>query len=503
MPASPPDYLILGSGMAALSLGAQLATAGQRVRILEAHEYPGGYAHSFPMGGYRLCAQVHYVFGCHPGGAIAEMLDRVGLGGEVRFRPLDPDGFDHVVVSGDRYRIPNGFDTFRDRLLLRHPEHTTPILAYFRLLSAVRDELDLLPDQPRPWDYALAPFRVPNVLRWRNATLGEVYDHLHVPRRLRAVLAGQSGDYLLPPSQVSFLLHTALVAGYDRGAWYPERHYGHMVDKLVETITSRPGCTVEFEKEVDHIEIRGGRVTGVRTRDGEVHTAGTYVSNIDPARTVALAGAEHFPTAYTRRVTYPYSCGSFTLYLGVKGLDLRDHGFGSWNVWHYPHDDLDRIYSDQLDRGDLSDPWLFCATPSLHSDAAGLTPPGHQLLEVATACDHRHFSQKKAEGSRAYTQEKVRVRDRILDLLEERYVPGLRKHLALKVVGSATTNARYCWAPQGNAYGAALTPASRSRVPFDTPIPNLYLVNATAGWPSVCGAVRSGTRLYEKLAAGR
>ncbi len=503
MSASPPDYLILGSGMAALSLGAQLATAGQRVRILEAHEYPGGYAHSFPMGGYRLCAQVHYVFGCHPGGAIAEMLDRVGLGGEVRFRRLDPDGFDQVVVSGDRYRIPNGFDTFRDRLLVRHPEHATPILAYFRLLSAVRDELDRLPDQPRPWDYALAPFRVPNVLRWRNATLGEVYDHLHLPPRLRAVLAGQSGDYLLPPSQVSFLLHTALVAGYDRGAWYPERHYGHMVDKLVETITSRPGCTVEFEKEVDHIEIRGGRVTGVRTRDGEVHTAETYVSNIDPSRTVALAGAEHFPTAYTRRVTYPYSCGSFTLYLGVKGIDLRDHGFGSWNVWHYPHDDLDRIYADQLDHGDLSDPWLFCATPSLHSDAAGLTPPGHQLLEVATACDHQHFSQKKAEGSRAYTQEKVRVRDRILDVLEERYVPGLRKHLALKVVGSATTNARYCWAPQGNAYGAALTPASRSRVPFDTPIPNLYLVNATAGWPSVCGAVRSGTRLYERFAAGR
>ena len=69
----------------------------------------------------------------------------------------------------------------------------------------------------------------------------------------------------------------------------------------------------------------------------------------------------------------------------------------------------------------------------------------------------------------------------------------------MKVVGSATTNARFCWAPEGNAYGAALTPASLRRVPFQTPYPNFFLCNATAGWPSVCGAVGSGMRLFDEL----
>ena len=40
-----------------------------------------------------------------------------------------------------------------------------------------------------------------------------------------------------------------------------------------------------------------------------------------------------------------------------------------------------------------------------------------------------------------------------------------------------------------------------TRVPSRTPFRNLYLVNATAGWPSVRGAVRSGLRLTDALTA--
>ena len=499
MAASPVETLILGSGMAGLTVGALLASAGQRVRILEAHEHPGGYAHSFRMGPWRLCAQVHYVFGCGEGEAVRTFLRRIGLEGEITFRRLDPDGFDHVVVGEERYRIPNGFPLWRDRLLGTFPAYGKEIRAWFRLLEAVAVELDLLPSEPGPLDYLCAPLRVPHLLRWRTSTLQDVYDHLGIPPRLQAILAGQSGDYLLPPEKVSFLLHAALVAGYDRGAWYPDRHYGHLVDALVGHIVSHPGCAVELQREVDHIEVARGRVAGVHTTDGETWTAGTYISNIDPTRTIALADPGTFPPSYVRGTTYPYSCGSFTLYLGLRGIDLREHGFGSWNVWHYPHDDLNRLYADQVDRHDLSDPWLFLATPTLHSDAPGLAPAGHHLLEVATACDHAHFRALKEQGGDAYLREKVRVRERILDILEERYVPGLRKHVALKVVGSATTNARYCWAPEGNAYGAALTPAGLRRVPFATPLPNLFLVNATAGYPSVCGTVGAGMRLFDQL----
>ena len=198
---------------------------------------------------------------------------------------------------------------------------------------------------------------------------------------------------------------------------------------------------------------------------------------------------------------YAYSAGTFTLYLGVDGLDLRDHGFGSWNVWHYPHADLDRIYDDQGLRHDLSNPWLFMSTPTLHSDAPGIAPPGHQILEVATSCDYERFARLRKTDRRAYNREKKKIKDSLLELIEARYVPRLREHLAIQVAGSPVTNERYCFAPEGNAYGAALTPANvgRGRRPFKSTLENLWMANATAGFPSVAGALGAGMRLYDTL----
>lgn len=43
------DYLIVGSGLSALVFGALMANSGKTVQILEAHEHPGGFGHTFTM----------------------------------------------------------------------------------------------------------------------------------------------------------------------------------------------------------------------------------------------------------------------------------------------------------------------------------------------------------------------------------------------------------------------------------------------------------------------
>jgi phytoene dehydrogenase-like protein len=256
-----------------------------------------------------------------------------------------------------------------------------------------------------------------------------------------------------------------------------------------------------LQHEIARIDIQGGRVAAIETNTGKRFRAQRYISNIDPAQTMKLAGAEHFPSDYRRKLRYEYSCSTFTLYLGLHGCDLRDYGFGSFNVWHYPHDDINRIYRDQLERSDLSNPWLFLATPTLHSDAPGLAPPGHHVLEVATSCSFEHFETLRAQDPRAYTRAKTKLRDTIYEVLEANYLPDLRKHLDMHVAGTPLTNAHFCWSPRGNAYGSALTPANiaRGRLDFETPIRNLFVVNATAGYPSIGGTVSAGLRLYERL----
>ena len=497
------DDLVIGSGMAGLAVASLLAKSGRRVLVLEAHDVPGGYAHTFTMKGFRFCAQVHYVFGCGEGETVDRLLGRLDLRDVVPFVRLDPEGFDHVVVAGDRVRVPNGLAKYRERLLRRYPAWRAPILGYFETVAAVGEELDRSEDMPKeltPLSVVRSAYRFRHLLRYARSTLDDVYDSLCMPPHLRAILAGQSGDYLLPPRDVSFLLHVALVCGYDRGAYYPRGHYFSLVEAIADAIRSRPGCALLLDHEVERIHAEGGRVVGVTTKSGDRYTASRYVSNVDPRRTAELVGADHLARD-AKRLRYEYSCGTITMYLAIKGLDLRDHGFGSFNVWHYPHDDINRMYDDQLRRHDLGDPWLFMSTPTLHSDAPGLCPPGHQILEVATCADHAHFAELRRRDRRAYNVEKKRIRERLLDVIEARYVPRLRDHLALRVVGTPATNERFCRAPAGNAYGAALVPGqvTHGRRPFRTQLDNLWMANATAGLPSVAGAIGAGMRLYGEL----
>ncbi len=487
--------------MAGLSVAALLARAGRRVLVLEAHDVPGGYAHTFTVRRHRFCAQVHYIFGCGEGETIHRLLDALGVVDRVPFVRLDPEGFDHVIVGDERVRVPNGLPKYRDRLMRRFPQWQRPIARYFHEVAAVCEELDLLPPRITPWVALRSAHRHLRLLRYLSWTLADFYDHVGMPPLLRAILAGQSGDYLLPPRDISFLLHVALVGGYDKGAYYPKNHFFHFVDTIADVIRSTPGCAILLEQEVERIDVDGGRVTGVVTKDGRVFRAQRYVSNVDPRRTAELATEGAFARDRSR-LAYEYSCGTFTMYLAVKDLDLREHGFGSFNVWHYPHDDIDRMYDDQLVRHDLSNPWLFMSTPTLHSDEPGLCPPDEQILEIATAVDHARFARLRREDRRAYNREKKRIVETLLDLVAARYVPRLREHLSLRLAGTPATNERFCRAPAGNSYGASLVPANvrPGRGPYRSAVDNLWMANATAGFPSVAGAVAAGLRLYEELA---
>ena len=96
-----PDYLIVGSGLSALTFGALMANSGKVVRILEAHEHPGGFGHTFMMAKkYTFNAQFHYVWDCGEGQTVNRVLKKLGLDQEVTFERYDPEGFDHMRMPG-------------------------------------------------------------------------------------------------------------------------------------------------------------------------------------------------------------------------------------------------------------------------------------------------------------------------------------------------------------------------------------------------------------------
>lgn len=496
------DYVILGAGLGGLSAAACLTRQGYRVAVLEKHYLPGGCCHTFDYGDYRFCADVHYIYQCGPNQTIPQFLNYIGR--DVTFNSLDPDCIDRVVTPDVDFAIPLDWKKFRQRLLDEFPEESGPINTYCDDIKRLHDEVRQLGQEVRWYDQKWYDWlKLPkylNLFQKRNWTLQDLYDHAGLSPKLQDLLAGQSGDYALPPSEIALLTHMSLVWDYSEGAYYPKYHFKGFVDTIVDAIVEGGG-TVRYMTPVEHIEVGDGEVKWVTAGGTDFVATQAYISDLDPKLTVNLmAGNALSPQERHRLTDYEYSASAFNIYLGLDSrFEPEKYGIGNWNIWYYPKGNLNLSYREQL-AGNLDHPWIFLSCPTLKSTAPGMAPEGHHVLEIATVCPYEPFKQLKETDLRAYKAKKREVYQSIMTSVRD-LIPDVDKYTRMKVYGTPTTSEHYLGQPQGNIYGAKLVPSQvgLNRLGYRTELPNLMLVGASAGYPSVPGVISNGMDVVELL----
>lgn len=499
------DYLIIGTGMAALSAGALLANAGYRICMLEAHDIPGGYAHTFTMNDFSFCAQVHYIWGCAPGQVFYEILKRLGLHDEISFQPLNPQGYDHVILpDGKRIKIPYGYDKLTQNIDAEYPGQRKNLQKFFSILERLSSEMQQFPEKIRWWNYVTLGCKFLTLFQYKNKTLQDVFNECGLSKEIQAILSANTGDFMSPPEELSIIAYAGLFGGYNAGAYYPTKHFNFLVARLASYITEHQGCHIYYETEVSAIDTAGNSVTQIKTADGKIFTAGKILCNMDPQKASYMIGREKFPKEYLPALSYDYSPSILMIYLGIKGIDLRDFGFGNHNTWHLEQWDLNQTWKDS--RTNCYDkPWVFMSTPTLHTNQPGIAPKGCQILEVATAANYDFFKDLHERNPHQYRAQKRALTDILLEIVERKHIPNLQRHLALKVVGTPTTNDDFCFAPFGNSYGSHLTPHNMGlkRLKAETPWENFFWCNASSGYGGVYGTALTGATLYGKLTGDR
>jgi all-trans-retinol 13,14-reductase len=497
------DYVILGAGLGGLSAAACLTRQGHRVAVLEKHYLPGGCCHTFDYGEYRFCADVHYISQCAPDRTIGQFLNYIER--DIEFNSLDPDCIDRVITPEVDFQIPLGWETFRNRLLATFPEEAIAINRYCDEIKQLHQEIHNLVREVRWFDQKwLDWLKLPkywNLFSKRTWTLQDLYNHVGLSPKLQALLAGQSGDYALPPNEIALLTHTSLVWDYSEGAYYPKHHFKHFVDTIVEAITAGGGV-VQFSSPVEHIEVKQRQVQSV-TAGGKTYQAQkAYISDLDPKLTVQLMhDSEAISSQERQRLTgYEYSASAFNIYLGLdRKFDPQRYGIGNWNIWYYPMGDLNREYQQQLE-GNLEHPWIFLSCPTMKSGEPGMAPPGNHVLEIATVCSYEPFKKLHETDLKAYKAKKREIYQQIMCSVRD-LIPGIDAYTRMKVYGTPTTSEYYLGQPQGNIYGAKLVPkqVGLNRLGYLTELPNLFFVGASAGYPSVPGVIGNGMDVVELI----
>ena len=501
-----PDYLIIGSGLSALTFGALMANAGKTVQILEAHEHPGGFGHTFTMAKkYTFNAQFHYVWNCGEGQSVNQVLKKLDLDKEVTFERYDPNGFDHMRMPGYAMDIPSEPEELIQRLSALFPAHGDKIRQFVNEVEKTGAGLKIVAPPIDPIELIKHPQAAFSAISNVNSTLQDVFDKFQLPQAAQTLLALQWLDFLLPPNQLSFFAWVALFRGYQAGAFYPTQHFEDVINSLVKVIESHGG-EVLLNHEISNFQVTDKTVTGVQAMDLTTHqtaefTGDTVICNIDPQRAAKMIGEEKFSQKVRRKLDYEYSASNYMAYCVVKDLDLRDYGFGKWNLSHTGHEDLNEAFAQMYDRHDFSNPSFAITTPTLMTTASRDCPEDCQIVEFLTVANYDYFKQLRESDPKAYRQKKQEILDSILDVVEKHYIPNFRQHMVFDITGSPTTNERYCWCPEGNSYGSILTPRNvgLGRLNHETSLNQFYFCNASSGYPGFAGTVWTGAILYQRL----
>ena len=263
------DYLVLGSGLSALSFGALMAKAGRKVVVLEAHEFPGGYGHTFTeknkLHEYRFNAQFHYVWDCGEGELVDRVLKKLEVKERVPFVTLNEDAFDHMRIPGYSLNIPADYDMLRKRLIKLFPSDESKITRFLDEIQYLAYLIRRLTpvDKANPIKAITRNFRCITLLKYDGKTLQQVFDHFELPVPAQSLLASQWPDFLLPPKDLSFFCWLVLFDGYMRGPFYPKHHFESVIDALVSIIEKNDG-RVLYNQNVENF-IREGK-THIRSR---------------------------------------------------------------------------------------------------------------------------------------------------------------------------------------------------------------------------------------------
>ncbi len=489
------DAIIIGSGAGGLTTAVALAQAGKKVLVLEQHDRPGGWTHSFTLNGYRFSPGVHYIGDLDEGGGLRRIYDGLGVSQDLSFVELNPDGYDHIFIGDQRVDFPKGRENLIERLKSQFPHEAAGIDSYFADMQAMVNGLRNIGNMSKPLEAARG---AGSVLKWMRATGKDFLDaHISDPV-LRGALSGQAGDHGMPPSQVSAFMHIGITHHYLNGGFYPLGGAFTIPRAFVRAL-KKAGGEIRLKSSVKRMVVEGKKVIGVELESGEQIRADVVVSNADPEATFGkMIGREILSVKLRRKLdSVKYSTSCLSLFFATD-MDLRAEGLDSGNMWYYDHADVDKIYSEGLTDALLREdtpPGMFLTTTTLKDPSKKHS--GHHTCESFAFVSYDAFEQwthsKYGARPAGYEAMKEDLAWRMVRGLEKR-IPGLSKHITFYSLGTPLTNEHYLNATRGNLYGIDKRPTQVGPFGFSarTEFEGLFLCGQSTTSHGVAGVTASG-----------
>ncbi len=495
------DAIVIGSGIGGLTTALLLSRhAGQRVLVLERHDVPGGFTHTFRRKGWEWDVGVHYIGDVHREGSFLRRLFDHLSGGQLEWASVG-EVCDTVVVEGERFELASGRQRWLEGLADARPGAEGALRRYLDLIDeAVAASRRFFAEKAMPsLVSAIAGGRMRRpFLRHSDRTVAEVLAGLTDEPVLRAVLAAQFGDYGLPPARASFAIHAMVVDHYLEGAGYPVGGSARIAESIVPRIEDAGGAVVTGA-EVESILVEGRRAAGVRMADGRELRAPLIISDAGVPNTAlrllppGAPGRDELAGVVGR---VGISAGHVCLYVGLDHTD-EALGLGRSNLWVFPGPDHDANMARYEADPQAPLPLAFISFPSAKDPDFQRRHPGRATIEVVGFAPFSWFERWKDTPWRRRGEEyaafKASLSERLLELLYAN-VPQVRGRVAHAELSTPLSTRHFANYPRGEIYGLDHTPRRfrESRLRPRTALKGLYLTGQDVCTCGVSGALIGG-----------
>lgn len=418
---SGPRIVVIGSGFGGLATAVRLQTRGYQVDLLEARDQLGGRAYVYRQDGFTFDAGPTVITAPF---LLEELFSGAGrsIGDYVKIVPVDP--FYRIEFHDGRSFEYNGDEAETERRVeVFAPRDADGYRLLIRKAKAIFEK-GFVELSDRPF------LRISDMLRV-------------VPDLLRLesyrTVSGFVGKYIKDPLlQRVFSFHPLLVGGnpFQTTSIYAlihtlERQWGvhyamggtGAVVRGLGQLFEELGGRIHLRTPARRIIVESGRATGVETLSGERLMADAVVSNADIANTYRKLIPEKERRKYTdaKLAGMRYSMSLFVIYFGTRKqyAGIRHHTIILSERYQGL---LDDIFNKKRLSEDFS---LYLHRPSATDPS--MAPPGcdcfYALIPVPNQASGIDWKQQSGP-----------FRDRVMRLLEEKYLPGLAENLATERV---------------------------------------------------------------------
>lgn len=466
--------VIIGGGIAGLSAAVYALQCGYEVEVLEMHDIAGGLAMSWNRGAYTFETCLHWFVGSKPGGELNEMWREVLDLDKLTF--VDHEEFVRIETeSGDCLRIYTDPDRLEEELLRRAPKDAKAIrelageirsLSHFRLL----DPAGGLKDN---WLNILRDLPVFPVLGKLGRMNGREYGNRFKDPLIKAFFS--EGD-------VGRLTAVAMVLSL---AWMHSGNAGYCIGgaqaiiRAIEERIQALGGKVRFKARVERVLVEDDAAVGVELAGGERVMGDWVISAADGRTTIfeMLSGRYLDPATrklYEERETF---ASYVQVSLGV-GMDMKGQP---------------PMLTRMLNSPIVLDPMTDLRNVGFrffHYDPT-FAPPGKcAVTSVLPTRNSKYWSELREKNPRAYHEEKNRVAEAVIDVLDRR-VPGARAAIETIDVSTPASVMRYTGNWKGSMEGWLLEPGQGFR-PLPNTLPGLQRFLMVGQWVMPGGGLPSG-----------